>query len=182
MFAKKMTAILAMLLVAACATSAPSEEEREAARANAQADRSAVASTATTALLAVEVEITAGGVTPIGATIVQAPPKTNSAIADLRVEPVGAERAAYTMPDPRLAEVDDPNEQGERILPSARWFVYAPLSASVSAISVQPIAATERKVSRGGTIDVRALAVDACRRNESQLPACREILAKYAPQ
>lgn len=184
MFAKKLTAIMATLLLASCATNGPSEEERVAAQANAKASRNAVASapnatTTSIAQLAVEVEITAAGITPIGATIVQAPPKTNSAIADLRVQAVGADRWEYTMPDPRFAEVDDPKEHGERVLPSARWYVYAPLSVTVTAISVQPLAQTERAVSRGGTIDVRALAAEACTRTKSELLACREIVAKY---
>ena len=185
MFAKNLTAIMAMLLLASCATNGPSEEERVAAQANAKASRNAVASapnatTTSIAQLAVEVEITAEGIKPIGATIVQAPPKTNSAIADLRVQAVGAERWEYTMADPRLAEVDDPKEQGGRVLPSARWYVYAPLSVAVTAVSVQPVAQqTERAVSRGGTIDVRELAAEACTRTKSELPACREIVAKY---
>ncbi|MEO8380715.1 MAG: hypothetical protein ABI779_13710 [Acidobacteriota bacterium] len=177
MFDKKLIAILAVLLLPYCATSSPSEDEQKAARANADASKDMTA--ASTAQLAVEVEITASSVTPVGATIVQAPPKTNSAIADLRVQAVGADRWEYTMADPRLAEIDDANEQRAVVLPTARWYVYAPLSVSVTAISVQPVSEAKREVSRGGTIDVRGLAAEACRKTQSELPTCREIVAKY---
>jgi hypothetical protein len=187
MFEKKLIALLASLLLPYCATttSTPSEEQTPAERANATASSIAVAAPSgkpplRIPLLAIEVEITADGVKPIGARIVFAPPKTNSAFADLRVQVGGVDGWTYTMTDPRLVEVNDPNERRTIVLESARAFVFVPLLAAATALSVEPLAGMDmdKDVSRGGKFDVRALAVEVCSRTQSELPVCREILAR----
>jgi len=187
MFEKKLIALLASLLLPYCATttSAPSEEQTPAELANATASSIAVAVPSgkpplRIPLLAIEVEITADGVKPISAKIVQAPPIANSAFADLRVQVGGVDGWAYTMPDPRLVNAHDPNERRTIVLESARAFVYVPLLAAATALSLEPLAGAERDrdVSRGGNFDVRALAAEVCSRTQSELPVCREILAR----
>ena len=132
---------------------------------------------ATTAQLAVEVQVTAGGVTPLGATIVLGPPKANSALTDLSVRALAGDRvlAEYVMADPRLAEVDD---TGTVVLEAAQTFVYAPLSPD---LTVLEITAVEGRVgvSTGGTTDLKPLIWQACN-EQPDIKACQEILRKQA--
>lgn len=182
MFEKKLIAILAALLLSYCATtSTPPKEQTPEESANATLSTSAVAVPSgkpplAMPLLAIEVELTADGIRPVSARIVNAPPKTNSAFADLNVQPAGVDRGGYTMADPRLADVADADGRRPIVLESVRWFVYVPLLAAVTAISVQPLADTDPSVSRGGRFDVREFAREACRRTRSELPVCRQIL------
>jgi hypothetical protein len=124
--------------------------------------------------LAVEVEITAEGVKPISATIIRAPVKSSSALADLLVRPRAGDKVVveYTIPDPRLVEVDS---EGYRTLPKAQTFIYAPLSRSLSAVEIVPVAGREKFVSKGGTIDLRPLIKQACERR-TEIKECQEIL------
>lgn len=185
MFEKKLIALLAALLLPFCATttSTPPEEQTPAERANATASSIAVAVPSgkppiAIPQLAIEVEVTADGIRPVGARIVFAPPKTNSAFADLRVQPAGVDGGGYTIADPRLADSADPEGRRPIMLESVRTFVYVPLLAALTAISVQPHDDTDPTVSRGGRFDVRALAQEACTRIPFDLPVCREILTR----
>ena len=184
MLKKKMIAILAALLLPSCATtSMQSLSDHPADRVNATADTSAVAVSSgekplMMPLLAIEVEITADGVKPLGASIVLAPRKANSAIEDLRVQAGGVDGWSYTMPDPRLATSSDPGQPEEIVLESVRTFVYVPLLAAVKTLSIESLAPPDRVVSRGGKFDVRALAREVCTRTRSPLPVCREILGE----
>ena len=185
-------AVLAALLLSGCATTnAPfdaigsvSPEDARLEKVNATVDTSAVAASAdapglTIPLLAIEVEVTADSVTPVSATIINAPPKPNSAIGDLRVQAIGTDWS-YTMPDPRLVETSDPAEPGTAELESARGHVYVPLLVAVTGISIQPSAELMvEKVSRGGTFDIGTLAAQACMRAQSQLPVCQQIIEKF---
>jgi hypothetical protein len=168
-------ALLLMCFVAAgCATSGGVESEatRKAAESNAESHWKPAADD--DLQLAVEVEIRADGLTPMGATVVRAPRKTNSAIADLSVRATGASgpTGEYAMADPRLAEVD---RSGEQILQSARSFVFAPLTPDLTTIEVRPLTGAKRAVSRGGTIDARPLLWAACEK-EREIPTCIQVL------
>jgi len=166
-------ALLLMISVTACATNGSEDEEvRKTAEANAKSEWKP--STEGELQLAVEVEVRADGVTPLGASVVRASGKTNSAIQDLRVVANGASRqlGQYVMPDPRFAKVD---REGEQILPSARTFVFAPLSADLTTITVQPVPGGKENVSRGGNIDARPLLREACEK-ERELSVCQQIL------
>jgi hypothetical protein len=182
MFEKRLIAILAALLLPYCATTpiAPTEEERLAAEANATASTSAVAVPAGQTpiripLLAIEVEFTAEGVKPLGAKIVHAAPRANSAFGDLRVQAGGVDGWGYTMADPRLVKGGGPDDARAIVLESARTHVYVPLLVAVTELSIQPATTDDPDVSRGGRFDVLALAAAACAQMRMELPVCRQI-------
>ena len=176
MSAKKPIAILAALLLASCASSTMSprsDEERQADQVNATADPSAI--TGKQFLLAVEVELTASAeVRALDASIVFAPRPPNSASPDLRVRANGIEGWEYAIADPLIATVEDPENPQTIVLQSARTHVFAPLSPALASITIEPAEQSEA-VARGGTFDVRELAVRACAAMRSSLAPCREI-------
>jgi hypothetical protein len=188
MFDRKPIAILIVLLLPHCTTVSQrsrSADQRDPESVNATADTSAVAVETgqpprTIPMLAIEVEVTADGIRPIGATIVQAPRIANSAVADLRVQAGGVLDWIYTMPDPRFVEGTDGDERRDQLLESARGYVYAPLLAAVTTLSIQPLAGgrDDGPITPRGSIDVRPLAEELCRRTQSKLPVCREILSR----
>jgi hypothetical protein len=161
----------------ACATGRGSAGDEQVARLNEasayRADRAAGA-----AQLAVEVEVTEGAVTPVGAAIVRAPPPTSRGIADLRVSVLAGDRTAleYFTADPRLAEVE---KEGARVLPSARTIVFAPLDPAPTELVVAPAPGKEG-VSRGGRIALAPLLAEACRK-APETPACRPYLGPGVP-
>jgi hypothetical protein len=163
-------------LVLSCATNGVHrEDEVQAERANAASEwRPAPAEEVQ---LAVEVEIRADGITPVGASVVQAPAKTHSAIQDLRVTASGGGQplAQYAMADPRIAEVDG---EGRRVLDSVRTFIFAPLSPALATITVEPLPTAQEGVSRGGTLDAVPLLRKACEQ-ERNMSLCQQILRAY---
>lgn len=171
---RALTLAFGVLLLWGCANSGSDElslPNQRAERVNSQ-------STATAAVsgqqlqLAVEVEVTASGVTPIGAVIIRAPQRTSSGLPDLRVTIDGSQPTAYSLADPRLAQVD---AEGERVLPSARTFIHAPLSANLGSVRIEPMDPGRKDVSRGGVIDLRPLLVRACE-EARELQECQAIL------
>lgn len=128
--------------------------------------------------LAIEVEVSADGIKPLGASIVRAPAKSGSAMADLRIAAKAGDqtRAEYTAPDPRLSEVE---RQGQRALPSARTFLFVPLSAELTVVQITPVEGREDRVSKGGTFDPRPLARQACQERRA-LKECIELLGQPA--
>ena len=172
---KTCISILAALLLSSCAsnpTIVRSEEDLEADRVNAVADFSAL--TASQPLLAVEIEITANEVRLLDARILFAPRTTDSAVPELRVRANGVEGWEYTIANPLIAHVDDPENPQMIVLESARIPVFLPLSAALTSITIEPVAERDAPV-RGGTFDVRKLAAQACARMRSSIAACREI-------
>ena len=164
---KNQAAILAALLLWSCASNtspARSAEELEVERVNAVADASLLSASAP--LLAIEVEITVTDVRPIGASIIFAHPPADSAFPELRVRADGVEGWEYTIANPLVAQVEDPDDARMVLFESARIHVFAPLSPSLRSITIEPIVPTERPVS-GGTFDVRELALRACAGRES---------------
>lgn len=176
---KTCISILAALLLSSCGSSltiARSEEDLEADHVNAVADFSAV--TASQPLLAVEVEITANGVIPLDASIIFAPRTTDSADPELRVRANGVEGWEYTIANPLIAQVEDPENPQTIVLESARIPVFVPLSPALTSITIEPIAESDATV-RGGTFDVRKLAAQACARMRSSIAGCREIESRF---
>jgi hypothetical protein len=159
-------------LVTACATGRGSAGDEQVARLNEasgyRADRAAGAPQ-----LALEVEVTEGGVTPVAAGIVRAPRPTSRGIADLRVAVLAGDRTVleYFTADPRLAEVE---KQGAMVLPSARTIVFAPLEPAPTDLVIQPAPGKEN-VSRGGRIALGSWIAEACRKAR-ETPACRPYL------
>lgn len=174
------TLILAALLLSSCASSptiARSEEDLEADRVNAAADFSAV--TASQPLLAVEVEITANEVRPLDASILFAPRTTDSAVPEMRVRANGVEGWEYTIANPLIAHVDDPENPQTIVLESARIPVFVPLSPALTSITIEPVAEGDATTPRGGTFDVRKLAAQACARMRSSIAGCREMESRF---
>jgi hypothetical protein len=167
------TRTLPLLVVGlvACATGR-SEADEQVAKLNestgSRADRAAAA-----AQLALEVEVTETGVTPVGAAIVRAPRPTSRGIADLRVSVLAGDRTVleYFTADPRLAEVE---KQGALVLPAARTIVFAPLEPAPTDLVVEPAPGKEN-VSRGGRIALAPFLAEACRK-APETPACRPYL------
>jgi len=129
-------------------------------------------------LLAIEVEVAAQGVTPLSSSIVFAPMPANAAVPDLRVLATGGGQtlAAYSIIDPRLAEVDG---EGTLVLDAARTFVHLPLSANADLVRLVPAREGEA-LSAGGSFDPRPWAQRACRKGP-EVAACRRILSAAAP-
>jgi hypothetical protein len=149
------------------------EDMAQASRAN-SANTFDVAMFDATPQLAIEVEVTASDIQPRNVTIVRAPAKANSAMADLQVRTLAGDKvmAEYTVSDPRLVEIE---RQGQKILPAARTFLYVPLSAALTELVVVPATGREKFVSKGGVLDLRALLQKACR-EQSGMKECREII------
>ncbi len=126
--------------------------------------------------LAVEVEITADGMRALNATIVRAPPKSNSAMADLHVRARAGDRVVteYVIPDPRLMEVD---REGRNTAPQATTFIFVPLDAGLTAIDLIPVKGREVEVSKGGSVNPKFWLRQACEK-ERELAECQEILRK----
>lgn len=177
---KNVIAILAAaVLLPHCTKTLSYEDPIE--RVNASVDTSAVAVSSgrppiRIPMLAIEVEVTADGVRPLGAKIVLAPPKANSDSGELRVQPTGIEGWSYTMHDPRIVSADEPDERRSEVLESARTFVFVPLLAAIHGLDILPVPGEKPDASRGGKFDVREFAREACRRTRSELPVCRQIL------
>lgn len=203
MFEKTLTAIAAALLLASCtaSTTSPtttttdtaaqtaiagslSEADQPDENIDADADVSAIAvlpgtdRTTKLPLLAIEVEITADNVKPVGVKIVHSLPIANSAHDDLRVKIDGAREFEYTIADPLVAMVQDENGPRAITLESARTHVFTPLLPAIRTLSIEPVPGTEAPRTRGGVIDVRPLAEEACRRTQLQLPVCQQILGQ----
>ena len=202
MFEKKLPAIFAALLLSYCAATTTntgsatqpvdqtttaselSETEQPDESLNAAADASAIATlpgtdrTTKVPLLAIEVEITPETVRPVGVRIVQSLPIANSAQDDLLVKIEGAREFEYTIADPLVGTVHDETGTRTITLESARTHVYAPLLPGIATLTIEPVPGTEAPPTRGGVIDLRALAQEACRRTPLQLPVCQEILGQ----
>ena len=129
--------------------------------------------------LAVEIEVTAEGVRALGATIVRAPDKSNSAQAGLRARATTGETvvADYVFPDPRLVEIE---REGERTLQSATTIVFVPLSADLTELEILPVGGMETEVSRGGSIQLQGLVRRACV-DRTRLDVCREVIRRPQP-
>ena len=177
---------LVLLLVAFLASCAPSSqqaplegyEKLEAMAATAEAeDAFDIGQLAPVLHLAVEIEVTAEGVRPIGVSIVRGPDKSSSALADLLVTARAGDEvfAEYTIPDPRLAEVDS---EGQRTLTRAPTFVFVPLSAVLAEpelkLEIVPVPGREEFVSEGGTLDLVPLVTRACKARP-ELEECQKI-------
>jgi hypothetical protein len=124
--------------------------------------------------MAVEVEITAEGVTPVGVSIVRGPARPNSAQADLSVRAFTSDAVVsqYTIADPRLVEVEG---EGWRQLPSARIFVHVPLDTDLRQLLIVPVAGREADTSPGGAVDLQPLMKEACK-EQPDLDPCKDIL------
>jgi hypothetical protein len=169
------------LFAAACQARGGSDEEKQRdeqlKKLNAQSTFNASQKTRQP-LLAVEVAVRADGVQAVGAKVIAAPAPKNSAEADLRVTARAGSRtlADYVIPDPRLAEVDTrEGPGGQQVLPEGRTTVFAPLAEDITDIQIAPVAGREQRASKGGTLDVRALAVSACE-GQTALEVCQKIL------
>jgi len=129
------------------------------------------------AQLAVEIDVTAGGIVPLGASVVFGPVKANSALADLSVTALAGDKVLheYVMPDPRLGE----SENREVVLDSAQTYAYAPLSPDLTELVIVPVPGREG-ISPSGTIELQPLLISACR-EQPRLAECQEIL-KNLPQ
>lgn len=129
--------------------------------------------------LAVEVSVTSEGISTVGVSIIRAPPKSNSALADLRVNVRAGNNvvADYTMADPRIVEEgsrEDEEGGDQKILPEARTFVFAPLLENLTDIQIIPVDSRREFVSRGGTIDAPPLIQRACQ-ERSDIQECRKL-------
>ena len=92
------------------------------------------------AFVAVEVELSEGGVQTVGSQVVRAPPPAHSVHADVAVRVRAQDRvvSSYAVADPRMAET----ETGRRlVLPTARAFVYVPIRADLSELEIVPLRA-----------------------------------------
>lgn len=125
-------------------------------------------------ILAVEVEVTAEGIRPIGSKIIRAPMKKSSALADLHLKAMAEQSVLveYTFPDPRLVEVDSLEH---KTLPRATTFVFLPLTSSLSEVRISPVKGREKMVSGGGVFDPRPMMKKACE-GEKMLDECKKIL------
>ena len=108
-----------------------------------------------------------------GETPAKPAPASGSGVEDLRVRAMARDKvvAEYSIPDPRLVETED---QKWQLLPSARTFVYVPLSTEITALSISPLPGRTR-ASKGGTIPVLDLAKRACA-ERTQVETCRRIM------
>jgi hypothetical protein len=180
--------LLAVPLVASTCRSGASDDERrtkeQLEKLNAESKFNAGQQQRRQVLLAVEVAVRADGVEAVGARVIRAPAPSHSAEADLRVTArAGSQTVAdYTIPDPRLAEVDRREGEGGglRILPEGRIIVFAPLSENLSEIVIAPVEGRDERVSKGGTLDARTLAVRACE-GQDTIEECRRVLAAKPP-
>lgn len=173
--------VLAWALVACGATPEPvapapdADLRARAAEANA-AERFDVAEAAAVLHLVIEARVTAKGVETSGVTIVRGPAKANSALPDLMVRSLAGEEvlAAYTTPDPRLAEIE-----GERhlVLDVAQTYVYAPLSADLTAVEIKRADGAPPDVTRGAILNTQPLLWLACR-ERPELEECQKVLEK----
>lgn len=132
--------------------------------------------------LAVEVSVMAEGISVVGVSIIRAPIKSNSALADLRVSVLAGSNvvADYTIADPRIVEEGprEGEEAGEqKTLPEARTFVFALLSENLTEIQINPVDSRKQFVSKGGTIDARPLIQQACQ-ERSDVEECRKLLRR----
>lgn len=174
--------LAAPLIAAACQSRGEErpqkEQEEQLAKLNSQSTFNASQRTRQT-LLAVEVAVRADGVEAVGARVIRAPAPTNSAEADLRVTAQAGPRtlADYVIPDPRLAEVDRREGEGGglRVLPEGRIIVFAPLAEDLTEIRIAPVSGRDERVSKGGTLDARSLALRACEA-QTALEECQRLL------
>lgn len=174
--------LAAPLIAPACQSRVEDRKEKELEeqleRLNSQSTFNASQKSRQT-ILAVEVKVRADGVEAAGAKVIRAPAPKNSAVAHLRVTARAGERtvADYVIPDPRLAEVNTREGEGGglRVLPEGSTIVFAPLAEDLTEIRIAPVGGREEQVSKGGTLDVRALAVRACE-GQTALEVCQKIL------
>lgn len=176
MIRKGIIQIVGLALMAVFSTSCNlflTQEERKAAKVN-EEHTFDVRGLASTLHLAIEIEVTADDVKPIAAKIIRGPLKSSAGLADLRIQALEGDKVVreYVIPDPRIAEVE---RGGVMMLPRARTFIYTPLSAALTRVRVVPVAGREKIVSKGGVMDARALAQQACRQ-QPDLKECKEIL------
>jgi hypothetical protein len=124
--------------------------------------------------LALEIEFTQGGISVVGSKIIRAPVKANSAMSDLVVQAKSGERVVgeYSVADPRLVEVE---KEGGKVLPQARAFVYLPLTADLTELSIRPAQGREGAVSQGGVIALKPHMKEACEKRR-EIDVCQEIL------
>jgi hypothetical protein len=167
------------LFVAACGPSRRAQENRGQAGRPQPPEAGApgkfnVAQMTGRVLLAVEVSVSAEGVRALGASVIRAPAKANSATPDLRVTARAGESvvADYTIADPRRVEIEG---KEWKMLPEGRAFIYAPLSEGLTEFRIEPLPGRERDASKGGTLDARELARRACE-GRTELEECRRVL------
>ena len=156
-------------------------------RANATATADALNAEASVLQLAIPVEVSAAGVRALAeGEVIRAPRPGPGSGPQLLVtlEGVTSEgkiRSQYEFPDPRIFEVEG---EGQKIAPSARTYVYVPLSDTVSQIDVKPklegggepikgTAFTDLAVS---TIQLSKVATVACSGEHSSTAMCRQVL------
>jgi hypothetical protein len=167
---------LVAALMASCGSVPPEEDAAllaQAAKANAE-DTFDVGQVSSRLHLAVEVEVTADGIRPTGVTIVRGPEKAGSAMADLLVRARAGDEviAEYTMPDPRLVEIES---ETWMTLDAERTIVFAPLVPELTELEIVPVEGREPFVSKGGVVELQPLVRKACE-EQPELEECRKIL------
>ena len=132
--------------------------------------------------VAVIVEITKTGATPINASLVRGPLQvTHSSVKDLTVNAQQSTRvvATYTIPDPRFVrrERSVTSEVGAWVeLDKATKVIYVPLSSLIDLVEIKPEPGRSGTVSAGGSFDPRPWATGACDGHDPNLfPNCAAV-------